>query len=101
MPQSSTADGPRPWHAKGGWVLVYLRERGLAAAGETVQVEPIDGGVSAEVFEVQTRTAALVVKKALPQLDVADTWIADPRRAIIEGRALRLAHTIAPGAVPN
>ncbi|MBS1888556.1 MAG: phosphotransferase [Actinobacteria bacterium] len=62
---------------------------------------PLRGGVSAEIFEVRAGARAFVLKRALPRLEVADDWRADPRRVIVEGRALELAHSIAPAAAPR
>jgi 5-methylthioribose kinase len=42
----------------------------------------------------------VIVKQALPRLRVAREWLADPARTCTEGRALRVAAEIVPGAVP-
>jgi 5-methylthioribose kinase len=78
-----------------------LARRGLAADAELLDVQPLTGGVSNDVFTATGPGVDVVVKRALPQLRVAGTWTADPARITTEGRALRLAGRIAPDAVPR
>lgn len=88
------------WDRDTSWIDRHLVARGLVERSAALEVTPLGGGVSAEIFEVRTPERALVVKRALADLSVADTWIADPRRTIVEGKALRLAGQLAPQAVP-
>jgi hypothetical protein len=76
----------------------YLVGRGLITAG-TAQL--LEGGVSATVVAVDTPGGRVVVKQALPQLRVAQTWLADPRRSGVEAAALQLLHGLTPGQVPS
>jgi 5-methylthioribose kinase len=78
----------------------YLRGRGVLSGLDAVDVSVLSGGVSADVFAVQSADVGVVVKQALGQLKVATTWEADPDRIVVEAAALRLAGTIAPGSVP-
>ncbi|HEX9504381.1 MAG TPA: hypothetical protein VGA62_00080 [Acidimicrobiia bacterium] len=67
---------------------------------DAVDVSVLGGGVSADVFAVDSGALHIVIKQALGQLKVATTWEADPGRIVVEAAALRLAGTIAPGSVP-
>lgn len=81
----------------------YLVLRGLAAAGDTIEVAELPGGVSATVISAQVPAAgtAVVVKQALPQLRVPDEWLATPDRAETEVAAMVLCGAITPGVVPE
>jgi aminoglycoside phosphotransferase (APT) family kinase protein len=78
----------------------HLVRRGLASSAAELDIVPLTGGVSNDVFAVSGPGFGVVVKRALGQLRVADTWLADTGRINTEGRALRLAGEIAPGRVP-
>ena len=81
----------------------YLVRRGLAPAGEAIEVAELPGGVSATVISAQVPATgtAVVVKQALPQLRVQDEWLATPDRAETEVAAMVLCGTITPGVVPE
>jgi 5-methylthioribose kinase len=79
----------------------HLKLRGLVAASEGLRVEPMTGGVSNDVFAITGLNADMVVKRALGQLRVQQTWLADPARLATEGRALLLAGRFTPEAVPK
>ena len=81
----------------------YLVLRGLAAAGDTIEVAELPGGVSATVISAQVPATgtAVVVKQALPQLRVPDEWLATPDRAETEVAAMVLCGAITPGVVPE
>ncbi|MFF0501800.1 phosphotransferase family protein [Nocardia aobensis] len=79
----------------------HLARRGIASAASDLEVRPLTGGVSNDVFAVTGPGLNVVVKRALGQLRVAETWLADPARIDTEGRALRLADRITPGSVPR
>ena len=55
-------------------VLAFLRRHRLAAPGDIAGCEALAGGVSSDIWRVDLRggpVAALVVKRALPRLRVA------------------------------
>jgi 5-methylthioribose kinase len=73
----------------------YLRTQGvLAADEEPVRVERLSGGVSGIVLKATTPRRRFVAKQALPRLDVAEEWLSDPARIVIEHRAMG---TVRPG----
>ncbi|MCK9878869.1 aminoglycoside phosphotransferase family protein [Frankia sp. Ag45/Mut15] len=83
-----------------GALARHLVSRGLAASPLDVEVRELAGGVSNDVVAVRAPGLDAVVKRALGRLRVAEEWLADPARIDTEGRALRLAGRLVPGAVP-
>ncbi|PKV76896.1 phosphotransferase family protein [Nocardia fluminea] len=81
-------------------VSAHLRARGLADLEVALSVHVLTGGVSNDVVAVTGDGVDVVVKRALSQLRVQQDWAADVGRLTTEGRALRLAATIAPSSVP-
>jgi 5-methylthioribose kinase len=79
----------------------WLTAHGLLDDDSGCEAVELSGGVSATVVAVRGPGAALVVKQALPQLRVADEWLAPPRRAVTEAGAMRLCAALTPGAVPE
>ena len=82
-------------------LAAHLARRGLIASASDLQVLPLAGGVSNDVVAVSAPGLDAVVKQALGKLRVAEEWLADPARLDTEGRALRLAGSLAPGAAPR
>lgn len=81
-------------------VEAYLVDRGLLDAGGRVDARELGGGVSNIVLSVRQAGRGVVVKQALPRLQVADEWLADPHRAASEAEALRVTASLTPAAVP-
>lgn len=79
----------------------YLESRGLVPAGCTVRVTELGGGVSNAVLGVDFDGCSYVVKQSLPRLRVEEEWLAKRERAVTEARALRLAESLLPEAVPG
>ncbi|WP_138734401.1 phosphotransferase family protein [Modestobacter excelsi] len=83
-----------------GALTAHLVRRGLATSADDLDVRTLAGGVSNDVVAVRGPGLDVVVKQALGRLRVAEEWLADPARIDTEGRALRLAGQLLPGAVP-
>jgi 5-methylthioribose kinase len=81
-------------------VGAYLVKRGAVPADAELIVEELSGGISGTVLAVRGPGISLVVKQALPQLRVAEEWLAPARRTDTEAAALRLAARVIPGRVP-
>jgi aminoglycoside phosphotransferase (APT) family kinase protein len=81
-------------------VVNYLQRRGLASTDDDVQAWTLGGGVSNIVIAAHTASRRVVVKQSLPQLRVADEWLAKRERALTEAAALRWAATLTPDTVP-
>src|SRR3546814_6730880 len=61
-----------------------------------VALEPLTGGVSCDVWKVETLSGPIVVKRPLPQLRVAAEWLAPVERGTSEVRWLRRARGVDP-----
>lgn len=77
-----------------------LREMGLAG-DEPLQGVPLTGGVSSDIWRIDTVAGALCVKRALPRLRVAADWRAPIERNLYEARWMRLAAAAVPGSAPR
>ncbi|KTE10701.1 aminoglycoside phosphotransferase [Sphingopyxis sp. H115] len=77
-----------------------LRGAGLAGEGDIV-LEPLTGGVSCDVWKVETPLGPIVVKRPLPQLRVAAEWLAPVERGTSEVRWLRRARGVDPHIAPE
>jgi aminoglycoside phosphotransferase (APT) family kinase protein len=81
-------------------ITSLLRRDGLVADGP-VEITPLTGGVSSEIYRVQTGGRIFAVKRALNKLKVADDWFVDPSRNAAEVDFLRCVHRLLPDAVPE
>ena len=79
----------------------FLEEQGLAAPGESGEWVPLAGGVSSDIWRVETSRGTFCVKRALTQLKVADEWRAPVGRNAVEWASMQTVSGIAPGAVPQ
>lgn len=82
-------------------MLEFLRAAGLAAAHESPPAVALTGGVSSDIWKVALRTGTICVKRALPQLRVAQLWEAPVERNAFERRWLETANDIVPGLAPR
>ncbi|MGH8766481.1 MAG: aminoglycoside phosphotransferase family protein, partial [Burkholderiales bacterium] len=78
-------------------ILAFLRRHRLAAADEVPLAEALAGGVSSDIWRVNS----FVVKRALPRLRVAQVWEAPIERNRYERLWLETANRIAPGVAPR
>jgi excisionase family DNA binding protein len=78
-----------------------LRELGLVGASSTLSGEPLAGGVSSDIWRIDSDAGPLCVKRALPKLRVAADWQAPIERNLYEARWLRVANEAVPGAAPE
>lgn len=81
-------------------IVEDLRVAGLVGAG-AVALEPLAGGVSCDVWKVETPGGPIVVKRPLPQLRVAAEWLAPVERGASEVRWLRRAREVDPSIAPE
>nr|WP_243451851.1 aminoglycoside phosphotransferase family protein [Sphingosinicella soli] len=77
-----------------------MRASGLVAPGETPEMTALSGGVSCDVWRVDTAKGSFAVKRALPKLRVEADWFAPVERAESEVRWLRRVGALAPDIVP-
>jgi 5-methylthioribose kinase len=79
----------------------HLQRLGLVAEGERPARRLLSGGVSNWVLRFESEPG-VVVKAALARLRVAEEWLADPTRAVFEGRAMAaLGERLPAGDVPQ
>ncbi|MCU4181505.1 phosphotransferase [Bosea sp. BH3] len=79
----------------------FLRASGLVADPAAARLTPLTGGVASDIWKVEADGRVFAVKKALPQLRVAQTWLAPVSRNASEVEWLREAGRIVPGVVPE
>lgn len=98
-----TNDPPRelPAAAAEHEVAAALAKIGVIAPGEAVELEPLGGGVSSEIWKVATPRGDLCVKRALARLRVAALWEAPPERSHFEAEWMRVAGALRPDNVPE
>lgn len=77
-----------------------LRGAGLIGDEDPV-LEPLTGGVSCDVWKVETLSGSIVVKRPLAQLRVAAEWLAPVERGESEIRWLRRARNIDARMAPE
>ena len=73
-----------------------LRELGLAG-DETLTGRPLTGGVSSDIWRIDTARGPVCAKRALSKLRVAADWRAPIERNLYEARWMQVANEAAPG----
>lgn len=81
-------------------IVDELRGAGLVGEGDVI-LEPLTGGVSCDVWKVETPSGPIVVKRPLEQLRVAAEWHAPVERGQSEVRWLRRARGVDPRIAPE
>ncbi|MGB3320789.1 MAG: aminoglycoside phosphotransferase family protein [Sphingopyxis granuli] len=84
----------------GADIVEGLRGAGLIGA-EAPALEPLTGGVSCDVWKVETAVGPIVVKRPLEQLRVAAEWHAPVERGASEVRWLKRARGVDPRIAPE
>src|SRR3546814_6189572 len=84
----------------GADIIADLSGDGLVGEGE-VALEPLTGGVSCDVWKVETPSGPVVVKRPLEQLRVAAEWHAPVERGASEVRWLKRARSVDPRMAPE
>src|SRR5512134_2323959 len=77
-----------------------LRELGLAGAG-AVTGAPLTGGVSSDIWRIDTPQGPVCAKRALARLRVAADWRAPIERNEYEARWMRVANEAHAGCAPR
>jgi aminoglycoside phosphotransferase (APT) family kinase protein len=78
---------------------VFLRELGLG--DNVIAARPLTGGVSSDIWLVETPRQRLCIKRALPALRVAADWQAPIERSAYEYAWMKRGQAILPDAVPS
>lgn len=82
-------------------VQELLERMALIEPGESVQIEPLTGGVSSDIWLVRRGTQSVVVKRAREQLKVAAEWHAPVDRGAAEAAWLEFVSEAVPGCTPR
>ena len=77
-----------------------LQELGLTTAS-ALQGRPLTGGVSSDIWCIETENGLVCAKRALSKLRVAADWRAPVERNLYEARWLQVAHLASPGCAPE
>lgn len=87
---------------------MIIKNRNLSIFGLTkiennkiININPLKGGVSCEIYKVDTTDKSYCVKKALRKLKVRKNWYADPIRSYYEFLWLKKVKKIFPHSVPR
>ncbi|MDZ7717707.1 MAG: aminoglycoside phosphotransferase family protein [Balneolaceae bacterium] len=81
-------------------ITALLRTENLIS-GSNIKFKPLKGGVSSDIVLVSDGESSVVVKQALPKLNVEDDWYADISRNENEQKFLRFLRRIKPDASPK
>lgn len=81
-------------------IIAAMRGAGLLG-DKTPELVPLTGGVSCDVWKVETPGGPVVVKRPLPQLRVAALWEAPVERGTSEVRWLRRARGVDSALAPE
>jgi aminoglycoside phosphotransferase (APT) family kinase protein len=77
-----------------------LRELGLAGAGP-ITGAPLTGGVSSDIWRIDTPQGPVCAKRALAKLRVTADWRAPVERNLYEARWMQVANAAQPGCAPQ
>ena len=78
-----------------------LRRMGLVGAEERPRFEPLEGGVSSDIYRVETAAGPVCVKRALARLKVAADWRAPVERNGSEAGWFAAVNALLPDAAPR
>jgi aminoglycoside phosphotransferase (APT) family kinase protein len=82
-------------------IIAFVARSGLLPAGAAPQFTRLTGGISSDIWLVEAGTAALCVKRALPQLRVSVEWLAPIERNATEAAWFKTVAGFMPDAVPT
>ena len=78
-----------------------LQKMGLIKDPREAAFHPLSGGVSSDIWRVDTPSGAICVKQARRQLRVDAKWLAPVERNSIEATWMRTTGALMPGTVPR
>lgn len=82
-------------------LVSFLRRHDVIGADDDPPARPLTGGVSSDIWLVETKRGPVCVKRALARLKVAQDWRAPVERNAYEVRWFRVVGDIVPHAVPR
>lgn len=81
-------------------IIQSLVDAGLIESVEMTEFQPLPGGVSSDIWRVQTADRVFCVKRALAKLKVEADWFAPVQRNLFEVAWFQVANEIVPGSAP-
>src|SRR4029453_1545721 len=97
---ASTVITVSPEAGGGQGLVASLRRMKLASAHTPIDLTPLQGGVSSDIFRADLPSGVVCVKRALSRLKVAAEWQAPVERSRYEVEWMRVAAGVVPNAVP-
>jgi aminoglycoside phosphotransferase (APT) family kinase protein len=82
-------------------IIAGLQRLGLLDDPAGARFEPLTGGVSSDIWKVETPERVYCVKRALAKLKVAADWFAPVERNRFEIAWMEIAGALQPGAAPH
>lgn len=82
-------------------IVAALKRLDLLPANTEAEGAPLTGGVSSDIWRIETPTGPICAKRALAKLKVEADWQAPVERNIYEARWLSRAGEAVPGAAPR
>jgi hypothetical protein len=82
-------------------VRAALQRLRLLKPGEAATFTPLTGGVSSDIWKVETARQTFAVKRALAKLKVAQDWRAPVERSQHEYDWIETARAIVPSIAPD
>jgi aminoglycoside phosphotransferase (APT) family kinase protein len=82
-------------------IVAALARTGLVATGSAPTGQPLEGGVSSDIWRVDLPSGPICVKRALAKLRVTADWRVPVSRNLDEARWMRRANRAAPGSAPS
>ena len=82
-------------------IRAFVMASGLVSGAAAPRFSPLTGGVSSDIWLVETDERAFCVKRALAKLKVAGDWQAPIDRNLYEAQYLRDAARLVPGTAPE
>ena len=79
----------------------FLDHAGIVECGEPVQWTALGGGVSSDIWRLDSAAGSYCIKRALAKLKVASDWSAPLSRSGYEWQWLQFAHAHIPANVPR
>lgn len=87
-------------HTPPAEILDALHRMGLLPPGTRAPGQALTGGVSSDIWRIDTVDGPVCVKRALAKLRVAADWRAPIERNVYEARWMRHANAAVPGSAP-
>ncbi|MEO1016149.1 MAG: aminoglycoside phosphotransferase family protein [Pseudomonadota bacterium] len=82
-------------------IQAILCRAGVISLGTSIELKPLEGGVSSDIFRVDLKTRPICIKKARAKLKVRADWRAPVTRNLFEALWFQIVGAIEPNAAPD